>query len=137
MDTKKHLEQLSMIDLDINSKLKEIDDLTKLTKKLSGVTENMIVGADSSESILSPTMRKIVDLQTVYSQDMAELLGRKNCIIKAIEAVENDTYRAILQMRYVQRSQWQSIADELGYDLRHVYRLHNAALKAIQLDCAA
>ena len=40
-------------------------------------------------------------------------------------------------MRYVQRIQWQSIADELGYDLRHVYRLHNAALKAIQLDCAA
>ena len=66
MDSKKYLEQLSMIDLDINSKLMEIDDLTKLTKKLSGVTENMIVGADSSESILSPTMRKIVDLQTVY-----------------------------------------------------------------------
>ena len=84
MDSKKYLEQLSMIDLDINSKLKEIDDLTKLTKKLSGVTENMIVGADSSESILSPTMRKIVDLQTVYSQDMAELLGRKNCIIKGL-----------------------------------------------------
>ena len=47
MDTKKYLEQLSMIDLDINSKLMEIDDLTKLTKKLSGVTENMVVGGDS------------------------------------------------------------------------------------------
>ena len=137
MDTKKYLEQLLMIDLDINCKIKEIDELKKLIKKLSGVTENRIVGGGRSESILAPTRRKIVDLQTVYSQDMAELLGRKNCIIKAIEAVENDTYRAILQMRYVQRSQWQSIADELGYDLRNVYRLHNAALKAIQLDCAA
>ena len=97
----------------------------------------MIIGADRSKGIFSPAMQKIVNLQTVYSQDMAELLGRKDSIIKTIEAVENDTYRAILQMRYVQRIQWQSIADELGYDLRHVYRLHNAALKAIQLDCAA
>lgn len=137
MDTKKYLEQLSMIDFEIKSKLMEIDDLTELTKKLSGVTDNMIIGADRSKGIFSPAMQKIVNLQTVYSQDMAELLGRKDSIIKAIEAVENDTYRAILQMRYVQRIQWQSIADELGYDLRHVYRLHNAALKAIQLDCAA
>ncbi len=137
MDSKKYLEQLSLIDLYIDSKLKEIDNLTELTKKISCVTDNMIVGADKSRGIFSPTMQKIVDLQTVYSQDMAELLGRKDSIIKAIEAVENDTYRAILQMRYVQSSQWQSIADELGYDLRHVYRLHNAALKAIQLDCAA
>ena len=117
MDTKKYLEQLSMIDLDINSKLMEIDDLTELTKKLSGVTDNMIIGADRSKGIFSPAMQKIVNLQTVYSQDMAELLGRKDSIIKAIEAVENDTYRAILQMRYVQRIQWQSIADELGYSM--------------------
>lgn len=137
MDSKKYLEQLSMIDFEIKSKLMEIDDLTELTKKLSGVTDNMIIGADRSKGIFSPAMQKIVNLQTVYSQDMAELLGRKDSIIKTIEAVENDTYRAILQMRYVQHSQWQSIADELGYDLRHVYRLHNAALKAIQLDCAA
>lgn len=76
-----------MIDLDINSKLMEIDDLTELTKKLSGVTDNMIIGADRSKGIFSPAMQKIVNLQTVYSQDMAELLGRKDSIIKAIEAV--------------------------------------------------
>ena len=137
MDTKEYLEQISMIDHRIDLMLYQIDTLTELTKKTNAVAGNMIVGADTAKAVLSPTVQKIVDLQKEYSQDMAELLDQKDRIIKAIEAVENDTSRTILQMRYVQCLQWQDIADSLCYDLRHVYRLHKAALTAVQPDTAA
>ena len=40
-------------------------------------------------------------------------------------------YQLVLELRYLCFKSWEEIALQMGYDVRHVFRLHGEALKAI------
>lgn len=42
--------------------------------------------------------------------------------------------RTVLFMRYVLYYRWCDIADEMNYDERHIYKLHNKALRAAEKE---
>lgn len=55
-------------------------------------------------------------------------------ISRVITMLEDPAERAVLSMRYLQLQgtkamSWEEIANELGYDIRHIFRLHGLALK--------
>lgn len=61
-----------------------------------------------------------------------ELYEIKNEIFEAINEVENPTLRQLLILRYMQYKTWECIAEELGYDVRHIYRLKNEAVREVE-----
>ena len=61
--------------------------------------------------------------QTQLNKEISDIIGR----------VDNDTYRLLLQLRYLHYLDWMEIAHILGYDLRYTYKLHNKALQKVDI----
>jgi DNA-directed RNA polymerase specialized sigma subunit len=82
---------------------------------------------------MADTIAKIVDLQEEIDRDIDMLIDLKRDILTAVNAVERLEYRLVLESRYLHFRTWQEIADTLGCNIRHIYRLHDAALKKIRV----
>lgn len=65
--------------------------------------------------------------------EIKELLRIKREVTDAINAVEIIKYRRVLELRYRNYMDWQSIADRMGYDIRHVTRIHGEALLCVRV----
>ena len=75
--------------------------------------------------------QKIVELERELKNVLADLVEVKYETSRAIHDVDNLLYQEVLAKRYITNEPWKKIAEDLGYSLQHVHRLHNAALKKI------
>jgi len=65
--------------------------------------------------------------------EVMELCRVKREVGEAIDAVDDMRYRRVLECRYRNYMTWEAIGDELGYDRRHVLRLHGEALMCVKV----
>lgn len=79
------------------------------------------------------TVDALVDLCGDIDREIRELCRVKREVIDAIDAVEDMRLRRVLELRYRSYMSWEAIAEELGYDIRWVYRLHGMALRCIEI----
>lgn len=70
------------------------------------------------------------DYSAEIDKALRQLIHAKREIFNVIRGVKNNTYRYILEMRYIRFQTWESIAETSGYAIRHVHRLHKRALAA-------
>lgn len=80
---------------------------------------------------------KIVDLEKEITSEIGLMIDSIREIKKAIESIDDITLRLLLEMHYLNYKNFDVIADELHYSDRHVYRLHDEALKLIQANIKA
>lgn len=72
----------------------------------------------------------IVDLQNEIADEINELIAVEREISAAIsESCSDETYKAILEMRYLCYYKWEEIAVKLHVTFRWVMTLHKRALK--------
>ena len=74
---------------------------------------------------------KIVDLQNEINRDIDRLVDLKRELVAAIKAVENTEYQTLLEKRYLCFQTWEQIAVDMGYNVRHLYRVHEEALEKV------
>ena len=74
---------------------------------------------------------KVAEYELLIDEKIDKLLEVKQEIITAVEAVKNDTYRTLLLAYYVNCKTWEQVAEDMGYDVRHIRRLHNVALEKV------
>lgn len=70
--------------------------------------------------------RKVADSITTYCAKQGEV-GR------VIDAVQNDTYRRLLHLRYICGFTFERIAVEMDYSWRQVMRLHYEAVMSVDI----
>lgn len=73
----------------------------------------------------------IVGLSEVESKLIklkAERFQLQREIVEKIEALEDETERAVLDYRYIRGLQWEEIAVKMNYSYRNVTRIHGRAL---------
>lgn len=61
------------------------------------------------------------------------LVDLKKEIVEVIGEIDNREYRLLLEMRYLRFMTWEEIAIELGYNVRHLYRVHKEALAKVKV----
>ena len=76
---------------------------------------------------------KIIDLQTEINYDIQKLVDLKREMVRVIKAVDNTEYQTLLELRYLCFKTWEQIAVDLGYNVRHVYRMHDEAVESIKV----
>ena len=74
----------------------------------------------------------IADMQSDRYECMAETLRKMDEIEKTISKVEDERYRELLHLRYISLKKWEEIANDMGYEVRHITRLHKEALLNIK-----
>lgn len=55
-----------------------------------------------------------------------------NKIMSMVQSLDNPISRKVLRYRYIEKLEWQEIADIMNYSERHIYRLHDNAIKKLK-----
>lgn len=134
MTTKEYLGQAYRLDQRINSKLEQIASLNELATKCTGVLTGMPRNPNRGTSTMADAVAKIVDLQAEINRDIDRLVDLKREMVRLIKAVDNTEYQTLLELRYLCFKTWEQIAVDMGYNVRHVYRLHDEAVENIAVS---
>jgi len=145
MTAKDYLLRAWQIDARIDEKLAEIERLEekreRIMAKLTAGRASNLTGmprggnydwTDSIEAVIE-TDELIRDAIQALRAEIMELCRVKREVADAINAVEPVVYRRVLDLRYRSYLDWQTIAQRMGYDVRHVFRLHGEALLCVNV----
>ena len=133
MTVKEYLGQAYRLDQRINSKLEQVDSLNELATKATSTLTGMPKNPNKSKSIVADTVVKIIDLQTEINNDIDRLVDLKREIVAMIKSVSNTEHQTLLELRYLCFKSWEQIAVDMGYNVRHVYRIHDEAVESISI----
>jgi len=133
MTTKEYLGQAYRLDQRINSKLEQVASLSDLATKVTTTISDVPKNPNHSTSTMADVIVKIVDLQAEINHDIDCLVDLKREIVKVIKTVDNIEYQTLLELRYLCFKTWEQIAVDMGYNVRHVYRVHDIAVSTIKI----
>lgn len=133
MTAKEYLNQAYRLDQRIRSKQEQISALNDLATSCSASITGMPRNPNKGGSRMADAVCKIVNLQDSIADDMEKLVELKTEIIATIKAVDCIEYQLILEKRYISGKSWPEIAVDLGYKMRHLYKLHDEALAAVKI----
>src|SRR5690606_12888611 len=123
-EIKQQLRQLKQLNNIVQSKLDEIETLNSLAQRMTNVSKNILVQKSTPQDKLSELIPKIVDLKNELKKDVDNLLNLKLDIMQKINNIENNDYKLLLMLRYVNFKTWEEIAVEMGYTYQWVHVLH-------------
>lgn len=131
MTTKEYLGQAYRLDQRINSKIEQIASLNDLATKCTSTITGMPRNPSPSVSPMADAICKIIDLEAEINRDIERLVDLKRDMVRIIKAVENTEYQTLLELRYLCFKTWEQIAVDMGYNVRHVYRIHEEAVEKV------
>lgn len=133
MEAKAYLEQARNINIQIDSKLEQVSALRQLAIKASSTISPVPPSGTPDPHRLEKTITRMMDMEHEVDEDIDHLVELKADIMKVISRVPDDRERVVLELRYLAFKDWASIADAIGLHIRQVYRLHDEALKHIEI----
>ncbi len=74
-----------------------------------------------------------LELERKLISQLSEMVRLKSAAVDAIAAVENPRHRQVLELYYLDGLTWEAVAEEMGVEVRWVYRLHGKALTEIRV----
>ena len=89
--------------------------------RLTGMPHN----PSPDPSPMATAICKKVDLEN----EIEKLKDERDALIAQIDLLEDETLSKLLTRRYVDEAKWDEIMAELGFCERHVFRLHDKAIK--------
>ena len=129
MTAKEFLGQAYRLDQRINSKLQQIDSLRGLTQKVTQSYDNEGVSRTRNVSSLEDAIIRLMEAEEQLNMQIDQLVDTKIEIGKLIDMVHNESYRLLLEKRYLCFLSWDQIAAEMHYSRRWVLNKHERALE--------
>lgn len=101
------------------------------TKATVDTTKERVKHSQSNSSENHNNMLLEYDLK--ISRQREKLLQYKIEILEAIATLEDAKYRTLLIAYYINCKSWEEVAQDLGYEVRWIYKLHGRALQDIEI----
>ncbi len=133
MTAKEYLSQAYRLDRRINSKLEQVASLNELATICTSTLTGMPRNPNRATSTMADAVAKIIDLQAEINRDIDRLVDLKRDMVRAIKSINNTEYQTLLELRYLCFKTWEQIAVDMGYNVRHVYRLHDEAVESLTI----
>lgn len=141
MNAKQYLRQVRRLDNIVNAKLEQVEMLRAMTTRMTANLTTDKVQESNIPDKISTLICKIVDLEKEITNDIDKLIDLKIEIMRKIDSIQNDNYRLLLTLRYLNFKSWEQIAVEMGFTFQWVHELHKRALIEFEkvqddaLDC--
>ena len=133
MTSKDYLARGLYLDRRIKCKAEQLVELKCLATKVTSMLNDVKVQTAKNDHKQEDIIIKIVEYREELLQDMDRLMEIKKETKKAIDTVEGDEERMILEMRYLLYMRWEEIAAKLGYSIQHIFRMRNKALAQVKI----
>lgn len=98
------------------------------TKTTSAMNDDVVSHTRNVHS-MQDVIAKIIDMQAEINADIYRLVDLKSEIMHVIKAVRNPEHQTLLELRYLCFKSWEYVAEQMGYNVRHIYRLHDEAVE--------
>ena len=133
MTAKEYLNQAYWLDRRIESKLEQLSALKEMATRTPVAMTSDVVNRTQNMSRMQEVINKIIDMQNEINEDIDRLVDLKRDIMHIIKAENNTEYQTLLELRYLCFKSWDSIAKQMGYSIRHIYRLHDEAVEQMEI----
>ena len=133
MTIKGYLKQAYWLDRQINSKLEQLSALQDMVTKTTSVMNDDVVSHTRNVHSMQDVIGRIIDMQHEINDDIDRLVDLKQEIMQVIKSIQNPEYQTLLELRYLCFKSWDCIAEIMGYNVRHVYRVHNDAIQQVRI----
>lgn len=133
MTPKEYLSRARWTELHIQSRVEQAASLRMLASKTTSTVSNMPKGGGDIHAMESVIV-KLADLERSINCEVDELAGMKRDISDTIASVDKPKLRLLLELRYLNYKRWDEIAAIMKYDVRQIFRMHGAALNAVQIS---
>lgn len=131
MTAKEFLAQAWHIDRRIERRCEERDRL--LARLTAGRTANLNGMPRGGGYDWTDAVSRLIEMEREIGAEIIDLCRIKREVNTAINQVEDMRYRQLLELRYRNYYSWERIAREMGFDVRHIYRLHGEALLCVRV----
>ena len=131
MTAKEYLGQAYRLDQRITSKLQQIDSLRSLTRKVTASYDGEVVSRTRNVHSLEDAIIRLMEAEEEINRQVDELIHLKIDIGETINKVCNESYRLILEKRYLCFLPWDQIASEMHYSRRWVLNKHERSLEVV------
>ncbi len=128
-----YLEQAYRIDQRINCKMEQVSSLHSLATKATSTITDMPGSPTRNIHKMEDIITKIVDLENEINDDIDKLVDLKAEITTVIKEEDEPEMQSLLEQRYLNFRTWEQIAVDMGYNVRHLYRMHDKALKKVRM----
>ena len=131
MKARDRLKELYRLDLKIERDRKQIDDLKQkmYTVSAPALDADRVKTSGSGDDKLLKLIASVERTTRRITRDMTKYMKLYNQIVREIDRVQDERAKTILTSRYVLCMQWDAIANDLGYEMSYVYRLHQDAVR--------
>lgn len=133
MTAKEYLSQAFIVDVDINTKLDQLDRLNALATKATTTFSEVPFTGTPDPHRREDIIVKIIDLEDRIKEEMRRLVDLKSEIMTVVARIDEPEQRIVLEKRYLEFKKWEDIAVEMHRSLRSIYRLHGEALKNVHV----
>lgn len=130
MGIKHQLKQIRLIDLEVKTKMEELDRLNNSFLKSPSLKEVNV--QESKVGLKDDAYVKLISLSEYIDQRVDNLIDLKYQLIKAIEQLDDSKERTIIWMKYISSKNWDEIAEELQISKTTLFTLHDEAVKKIE-----
>ncbi len=132
MKIRELLKSHSATDSLIDAKLEQIAELRSLAAKVtvSPFSESHSQGTYTDR--VGRTTARIVDLENEINQEIDKLVDIKIKIRDLVAALPDGLHRTIIERHYILNESWEKISEKIGYSRRHITRLHDKAIEALE-----
>ena len=131
MTAKEYLGQAYRLDQRINTKLQQIDSLRSLTQRVTASYECEAVSHTRNVHSLQDAILHLMEAEEELNHQIDELVRTKVDIGATIEMVRNESFRLILEKRYLCFLPWDQIASDMNYSRRWVLNQHDKAVDVV------
>ena len=133
MTVKQYLGQIQRLDMMINHRIEQAEDLRRKAFALRSpeLKSDKVLTSPAGDQ-LADAIAKYVDKQRQIDAMIDHYTDLKNEIIGQIDALEDKRYVRILHMKYVQYMSLSEIAEAIPYEYYYACRLHGRALRALE-----
>lgn len=134
MTAKEYLQQIRKLDLQIQNKQLEKEDIWNRMNGCAAISYDPKIGAPGTPNTKSP-QEKYYPILERYEKEIAvdidSLMNIKREVMAVIDSLDNPDEINLLYMRYFQYKKWEEIAVEMKFDYRYVHRIHSRALNNV------
>lgn len=133
MTAKEYLNQIKKLDVLINIKKEELEELR--AKAEGGSIRYDGDGSKTTSRDVHKQERlylDIIELEEKINKKIVELANKKQEVLDTIDKLDSHDEIKVLYLRYFKYLKWEEIAVSMNYSYMHVHRIHGKALENIQ-----
>ncbi len=136
MTTKEYLSQVYHLERKIKQLKLRSEEFERLSYSVPGPSYDEKIGSNPNRNLEAPFVKWLMKKDEVDRKIQSieeEVASLKTTILAAIDELENEDYKNILIMRYLDTLTWEEIAEKLYCSEKTVRRWHSIAINLINL----